>query len=156
MFSNTPSYSFLESDLVAVFKQQSGQDITQPMGQVLASMDASTRQAHLTCLENVFLAGEPDFRKTPRCQVQNYLLIMASAVLMASIAVKCKYFIKTLNTFLTCELQFWLPCNWVANVNRSSKTSLFSAKFLVILKAKTRSAEPLIPLRRSTTMINGN
>lgn len=90
LFSNTPTYNFLDPDLVAIFKQRSGQDITQPMNQVLATMDPSTRAAHTACLENVFLAGAPDFRKTPRCQVQNYLLIIASGVLMASIAVKCK------------------------------------------------------------------
>lgn len=44
---------------------------------------------NLQCLRNAFFVGKVDFRKGARCQVQNYLLIVASAILMASMVVKC-------------------------------------------------------------------
>jgi chitin synthase len=82
--------AFLDGDFVSVFRQRSGQDITQPLNSVLNSMNSTYRQEHLACIENVFLAGQTDFRKTSRCQVQNYMLIVISGILMASIALKCE------------------------------------------------------------------
>ena len=87
---NTGSYAFLDNGLVSVFRQQSGQDITKPLNVVLNSMTAANRQLHMACLNNAFLAGEVDFRKSARCQVQNYFLIAASVVLMTSMVLKCE------------------------------------------------------------------
>lgn len=75
-----------------VFKQRSGQDITSPMNAVLNAMNSTYRAQHLACLNTVFLSGEVDFRKSARCQVQNWLLIFFSALLVASIALKCGSF----------------------------------------------------------------
>ena len=72
-----------------VFKQRSGQDVTKTLGKVLDRMNSTARAQNMNCLENVFLAGQADFRKSARCQVQNYLLIIISAILMASIVLKC-------------------------------------------------------------------
>ncbi|KAJ7230442.1 chitin synthase [Mycena pura] len=85
---NNDAYVFLNQDLVSVFKQQSGQDITKPLNAVLDKMDAATRGSNMECLDNVFYVGNFDFRKTARCQVQNYLLIIASGILMASVGLK--------------------------------------------------------------------
>ncbi|KAI0043471.1 glycosyltransferase family 2 protein [Auriscalpium vulgare] len=82
------SYTFLNSDITDVFQQQHGQDITKPLKKVLANLDATTVGQNMQCLENMFFVGEPDFRKTARCQVQNYLLITFSAIIMASIGIK--------------------------------------------------------------------
>ena len=87
---NSGSYAFLDNDFISIFQQRSGQDITQPLNSVLSSMNTTYRQAHMACIENVFLAGQTDFRQTPRCQVQNYMLIVISGILMASIALKCE------------------------------------------------------------------
>ncbi|KAF8868757.1 chitin synthase [Gymnopilus junonius] len=86
--NNNPSMAWMNSDFVAVFEQQSGQDLTKPLDAVYAKMDAQTKAQHMDCLENVFLSGEADFRKSARCQVQNYLLIIISGILMASILLK--------------------------------------------------------------------
>ena len=51
---NTGSYAFLDNNLVSVFRQQSGQDITIPLNVVLNSMTAANRQRHLACLNNAF------------------------------------------------------------------------------------------------------
>jgi chitin synthase len=86
---NSPTFAFLDDDFVSIFKQRSGQDITRPLDNVLNSMNSTYRTQHLTCIENVFLTGSTDFRMSARCQVQNYMLIVISAILMASIAMKC-------------------------------------------------------------------
>ncbi|KAJ7036551.1 glycosyltransferase family 2 protein [Mycena alexandri] len=85
---NNDKYNFLNEDLVAVFKQQSGQDITKPLNVVLDKMDAATKGLNMECLNNVFYIGDHDFRKSVRCSVQNYLLIIASAVMMGSMGLK--------------------------------------------------------------------
>lgn len=86
---NTGPYEFLDDDLVDVFRQRAGQDVTTALNAVLNAMNTTYREQHMACLNTVFLAGEVDFRKTARCQVQNWLLIFFSALLMASIALKC-------------------------------------------------------------------
>ena len=58
---NTGSYAFLDTNLVSVFRQPSGQDVTKPLNAVLNSMTAANRQCHLACLNNAFLAGKADF-----------------------------------------------------------------------------------------------
>ncbi|KDQ63949.1 glycosyltransferase family 2 protein [Jaapia argillacea MUCL 33604] len=84
----TSLYTFLDNDIVSVFKERAGQDITQPLNAVLATKDTNTRNLNMNCLNNMFYYGETDFRKTARCQVQNYMLIVASAILMTSMLLK--------------------------------------------------------------------
>lgn len=84
-----PPYNFLRDDFINTFTQRNGQDITKPLNDVLNNMDATTRQQHLACIDNVFLQGELDFRKDARCQVQNIFLIVMSGIVMASIGMKC-------------------------------------------------------------------
>ncbi|KAF9463705.1 glycosyltransferase family 2 protein [Collybia nuda] len=83
-----PNFQFLNSDLTDVFKQRSGQDITKPLGEVFDKMDSKTRAQNINCLKNIFYIGQADFRKTPRCQAQNYMLIIASGILMGSMGLK--------------------------------------------------------------------
>ena len=86
---DTTSYTFLDSDITDIFQQQPGQDITKPLNKVLASLDSTTRDQNFYCLNNVFYAGKTDFRKSARCQANNYILLVASIILVASMAVKC-------------------------------------------------------------------
>ena len=85
-----PRYKFLDSDILDVFKQQAGQDITSALNKVLAKKDATTVAANMDCLNNMFFVGNTDFRKTPRCQVQNILLLVFSVVIVTTVAAKCK------------------------------------------------------------------
>ena len=89
---NSALFQFLDPDLVAVFQQRSGQDITQPLNVVLDAMNSTYREQHMACLNTAFLMGTVDFRNSARCQVQNWLLIFFAALLMASIALKCLSF----------------------------------------------------------------
>ncbi|KAF8634627.1 hypothetical protein AX15_000804 [Amanita polypyramis BW_CC] len=86
--ANAGTYNFLDSNLVDLFKQRTGQDVTTNMQKILNAMPPATRASQLNCLNNYFKVGITDFRKTPRCQVQQWLLIVASAILVTSIALK--------------------------------------------------------------------
>jgi chitin synthase len=85
----TSLYQFLSTDVSDVFKQQAGQDITKPLNTALAGLDSATAAANINCLKNMFYLGETDFRDTPRCLVQNYLLLVFTSILCASIVLKC-------------------------------------------------------------------
>ena len=85
-----PTFEFLNENITDLFSQRIGQDITKPLEAVLAAMDPNSRAQNADCINNVFYIGIVDFRKSPRCQVQNYFLLAASAVIMSSMALKCK------------------------------------------------------------------
>lgn len=90
-FQNSdPRYEFLDSDIVDVFQQQAGQDITKTLNSVLATKNDTTQAANMACLKNMFFVGNTDFRKTPRCQVQNGLLLAFSVIIMTTIGAKCE------------------------------------------------------------------
>ncbi|KAF5363873.1 hypothetical protein D9756_000062 [Leucocoprinus leucothites] len=86
--SSAPQYAFLNSDVSDIFRQRSGQDVTTQLNKVLDAMDEATRGRNTVCLKNLFYVGDTDFRKTARCQTQNYLLLIASGILMASMGLK--------------------------------------------------------------------
>jgi chitin synthase len=85
----TALYSFLNTEIVDVFKQQAGQDITKQLTTVLEGLDPTVRKTNLDCLRVVFYVGGTDFRKTARCEAQNYVLLAFSILLVASMALKC-------------------------------------------------------------------
>jgi chitin synthase len=83
-------YDYLDKNVVDLFKQQSGQDITTAVDSVFATFTDHSVKAHKACLNNRFMYGKTDFRLTPRCTVQGYLLIVAAAIIALTILVKCK------------------------------------------------------------------
>lgn len=84
-------YGYLDGDIVALFKQQPGQDITKSVDQVYASMDTNKASATKICLNNLFYIGQTDFRKGARCQIPNYLLLAFSALIALTIVAKCEF-----------------------------------------------------------------
>ena len=83
-------YEFLDTSLTNLFKQQPGQDISDGMNKLMATYSGTQKSATYTCLKNEFYYGNVDFRDSPRCKVQNYLLISASGVLCVTILAKCR------------------------------------------------------------------
>ncbi|GLB34323.1 putative TRAFAC class myosin-kinesin ATPase superfamily, myosin family protein [Lyophyllum shimeji] len=81
-------WSFINKDIADLFKQRAGQDITKQMNTIMAGLDQLTRLQNTACLKNVFKIGEVDYRKSARCQVQNYMLIVVSGILMGSVVLK--------------------------------------------------------------------
>ncbi|KAH8092468.1 chitin synthase [Cristinia sonorae] len=82
------SFDFMNSQITDLFKQRAGQDVTKEMEKVLAGLDPTTRANNVNCMENLFYVGQTDFRKTARCQVQNIILLVMSAILMSSMGLK--------------------------------------------------------------------
>src|ERR1700734_3120726 len=58
---NSPTFEFLDSDLVVVFQQRSGQDVTTALNTVLDTMNLTYREQHMACLNTAFLVGSVDF-----------------------------------------------------------------------------------------------
>ncbi|KAH7887285.1 glycosyltransferase family 2 protein [Phlebopus sp. FC_14] len=84
----TSLYQFLNTDITDVFKQQAGQDVSSNLNKVIAGLDSQTAAANVNCIKNMFYLGETDFRKTPRCLVQNYMLLVFTSIICASIVLK--------------------------------------------------------------------
>ncbi|KAH9947205.1 chitin synthase [Amylocystis lapponica] len=84
----TSLYQFLDTDLSSLFQQQPGQDLTSSINTILDGMNSTYRDQNVNCINNAFYVGEVDFRKTARCQVQNYMLLVFSCILMASMGMK--------------------------------------------------------------------
>ncbi|THH06648.1 hypothetical protein EW145_g3945 [Phellinidium pouzarii] len=112
--TNIQRYQFLDDDIVTVFQEQPGQDITKQLNKVLAGKSSDVVNANMNCLENNFYLGETDFRNTPRCRVQNILLLVFSIILMVTIAAKflaalqltSKRHPELLDKFVICQV----PC----------------------------------------------
>lgn len=83
-------YQFLDTGITNVFKQQAGQDISSNLNKVIAGLNTTAAANNVNCIKNMFYLGEVDFRKTPRCTVQSYLLLVFTGILCASIALKCE------------------------------------------------------------------
>ena len=69
----TSTYSFLDLDIVDIFKQQAGQDITKALNAVLSGKDMDTIGKNIQCLKDAFSWGGIDCCKSACCQVQNLL-----------------------------------------------------------------------------------
>lgn len=86
--NNVAINRFLPQQISDLFGSQAGSDITSDFHSAMYSLNETTRAATQNCLDNVFYAGLVDFRDTARCQVQNYLLLSFSVLLVATILAK--------------------------------------------------------------------
>jgi len=89
--ANDDRYSFLNKLITDIWKQQPGMDITKAVKETILQNDISDNdwRREFACLRNNFYVGEVDFRKDARCQVTNYVLLAASALIMTTILIKC-------------------------------------------------------------------
>lgn len=99
-YSTYTSYKFLDSSIEDVFKQQAGKDITNDLNTALSALNDTYREQNINCLKNNFYVGKTDFRKTARCQVQNYMLIVFTVIIMSSVALKCSLFPAFTNEYI--------------------------------------------------------
>ncbi|DAA72538.1 TPA_exp: Uncharacterized protein A8136_6341 [Trichophyton benhamiae CBS 112371] len=77
-----PGYDFLPSVVTDLFKKEAGTDITSLWG------DTTDFKNSMNCLTNQFYVGKTDFRDTPRCQANNYILLAFTVILCAVILIK--------------------------------------------------------------------
>ena len=85
-FANAANYEFLSTQVSGLFQGNPGQDISDAWHAL--AIDPTTRAANLQCLQNVFAVGSTDVRQSPRCQVNNYLLLTFTLIICATILVK--------------------------------------------------------------------
>jgi len=84
-------FQFMDKDIAAVFQERSGKDVTEALKKVFAKKDATTIQQNSYCIQNMFYVGTTDFRNTPRCQVQSYLMLAASGIIASTMLLKCMF-----------------------------------------------------------------
>ncbi|EST05335.1 DEK, C-terminal [Kalmanozyma brasiliensis GHG001] len=87
-YQTNPAYEFLDSSIVSLFKAQAGSDITGDFETAMSAFNETYRGATQACLDNVFHVGKTDFRETARCEVQNYLLLAFSVLLVTTVLAK--------------------------------------------------------------------
>ena len=82
---NYPGYNFLGNEIEALVQANPGQDLTKEFE---TRLNSTFYPKAMECLNNRFYIGKTDFRDTPRCQVQNYILLSFTIVLCCVIATK--------------------------------------------------------------------
>lgn len=82
---NRAPYNFLDDALVKMVQNYAGTDLAKDFNNQLND----TAQANnIQCLDNLFFIGKTDFRKTPRCQVNDYFLLAFTIIIGAVIVIK--------------------------------------------------------------------
>ena len=81
-YNNDPAYSFIPEDVSDVIKSNPGADITSKWPK------SGNFSKTLPCMDHIFYKGKVDFRDTPKCQVNNYILLAFTIVLCAVILTK--------------------------------------------------------------------
>ncbi|PGH18321.1 hypothetical protein AJ80_04499 [Polytolypa hystricis UAMH7299] len=77
-----PRFSFLPEAVTSLIKGNAGSDITEDWRTTTEFRNA------LNCLNNQFYVGITDFRKTPKCEVNNYILLAFTIIIALVIITK--------------------------------------------------------------------
>jgi chitin synthase len=91
LMDNLASYSFIDSSISAIIKENPGLDITSKWESAYSAANATEQVVYentLNCFNNAFYVGIPDFRDSFRCQVNNYILLAFTIILCAVILTK--------------------------------------------------------------------
>ena len=83
IYGNTAEYKFFPDEVSDLIRANPGNDITH-----LWKPKSTNYTRSFGCLENMFYVGRTDFRKTARCQVNNYILLAFTIILCTVILVK--------------------------------------------------------------------
>ncbi|KAK5135643.1 hypothetical protein LTR08_004944 [Meristemomyces frigidus] len=84
--STQPDVNFMDQDVVNLFQQRSGQDITKYFDAL--NIDDGLRERMQTCMDNLFYVGDVDTRNSVRCLFAKYILLAVSILLVTVIGVK--------------------------------------------------------------------
>ncbi|BFZ60528.1 hypothetical protein YB2330_001564 [Saitoella coloradoensis] len=87
IMQGNPTYSFFDPTVESMFVGSAGQDISSQFWKSPA-INETTRAATYQCLQNAFYVGRVDFRKSARCQVNNYILLGFTCILCSVILIK--------------------------------------------------------------------
>lgn len=86
--SSNDKVQFMDTSVTDLFKKNAGQDITKDLNNVFSGMDSTRANQHKQCLKRSYYLGDVDFRDTPRCQAQNYILLSFTVFLCCVLLVK--------------------------------------------------------------------
>lgn len=78
--------AFMSGDIVNLFTNLAGQDITSRLPQLGLATDSLARQK--VCLRNLYFIGKVDNRNSVQCQFSRYILLAFSIVMISVIAFK--------------------------------------------------------------------
>ncbi|KXX81621.1 Chitin synthase 6 [Madurella mycetomatis] len=91
--NNHPRWAFLEPKIVNLVRNSPGEDITERLNTIRRNARANETERisvgnTINCLNNRFYIGTPDFRYSPRCQVNNWILLAFTIILCSVILIK--------------------------------------------------------------------
>ncbi|KAK1055998.1 hypothetical protein LTR74_015246 [Friedmanniomyces endolithicus] len=81
-----PDSNFMDPNVVNLFQQRSGQDITQYFAAL--NLDAGLRDRMQTCMDHLFFVGELDTRDSAQCLFAKYILLAISLLLVSVVGFK--------------------------------------------------------------------
>ncbi|KAK5121689.1 hypothetical protein LTR85_004861 [Meristemomyces frigidus] len=81
-----PNSNFMDTDVVNLFQQRAGQDVTKYWEAL--NLDAGLRERMQVCLDNLFYVGDLDTRDSAQCLFAKYILLAISLLLCTVIGVK--------------------------------------------------------------------
>lgn len=90
---NVATYEFLNSDVSDLWKNSPGTNIKAELDALIENSSGNkTRNANIRnswqCIQNIAYRGITDFRETPKCQVNNYLLLAFAVIICFIVVVK--------------------------------------------------------------------
>lgn len=78
--------NFMDSNVVALFQQNAGRDVTQNWESLNINSDVKKRM--MVCMNNLFFVGAEDTRNSAQCQFARYILLAISILLVSVIGFK--------------------------------------------------------------------
>ncbi|KAK5998210.1 Chitin synthase 6 [Cladobotryum mycophilum] len=93
LLQDDPRYQFINKQVSDIFRDNAGTDIRSLLDPVLADTTlnkteyASVQNSWL-CIQRTFFKGYTDFRETPKCTVNNWILLTFTVLLCAVILIK--------------------------------------------------------------------
>lgn len=92
--SNNDRYSFLNDQVTDLWANNPGENIKKMLDDVISDTQANNETEYANvmnswnCIQEMFYKGKTDFRETPRCTVNNWILLAFAIILCAVILVK--------------------------------------------------------------------
>ncbi|KAG5951712.1 hypothetical protein E4U53_002444 [Claviceps sorghi] len=93
LMNDLGSYKFLDSSVSDLWKNNAGEDIKGALDQLIQN-SVSNQTQHVKvmnswlCIQRAFYQGMTDFRETPRCTVNNWILLAFTIIICAVILIK--------------------------------------------------------------------
>ncbi|RCI01887.1 hypothetical protein CU098_000517, partial [Rhizopus stolonifer] len=86
--STNAEYSFLNEVVTDFFNNYRGTDATEAWNTYKNKMTSEEQDMNMACLDNYFMIGQVDERKTARCMFTNYLLLVLACFMVSVTVVK--------------------------------------------------------------------